>query len=223
FSLLSVVRQCIRDNIVAHLRAKRTVTTRRDDNVLLAIHFIGHRRCLSTGWQTALPQFLTVGHVVRAQVVICGCRDEQHVTGGGDWATQHWHTHIERHWNRHRERHAVLWRTNTFLPDDLVGLQIQTGDVTPGRLFTRQTERRKERIQGHTIRNAILRLDTGFGTAAFRIFRLLHWVTRTTRDQAGNERQRHWVSDGDLTVRVNGDPTPFEHPQVTREDQRTLL
>ena len=97
------------------------MTAGRDDNILFAIHFVSHRSRLAAGWQTGFPQFLTIAHIVRAQVVIRGRADEQDVTRRGDWPTQHRHTHGERQFNRHRERQAILRSTDTFFPYHFVG------------------------------------------------------------------------------------------------------
>ncbi|CNU71831.1 Uncharacterised protein [Salmonella enterica subsp. enterica serovar Bovismorbificans] len=90
-------------------------------------------------------------------------------------------------------------------------------------MFTRQAKRRKERIQRDAEWYAVLWLNTRFCTGTFRVFRRLHRITRAAWDQLRDKRQRHRVSDSDLTVWIDGNTAPFKHPQVAREYQCPLL
>src|SRR5580658_7269654 len=61
-SLVAAVRQRVR-NILARIRTAAD----RDDNVLLAVHHIGHRRAALRSWHQYGADFLARSLVIRAQ------------------------------------------------------------------------------------------------------------------------------------------------------------
>src|ERR1700692_1618156 len=69
-SIDPLLRQRVRDHVIAELRAERTVAARGEHDVLTAVDGIAHRRGLAARGQTRAPEFLAVVHVARAEVVV---------------------------------------------------------------------------------------------------------------------------------------------------------
>src|SRR5215831_8585917 len=74
----SMQRQGIRDESIAASRPQLAVSACGNDDKLLMIDFIGHRSCLSAAGKPAAPEFRTVQHVERSEIVVRRRGDEDH-------------------------------------------------------------------------------------------------------------------------------------------------
>src|SRR5437762_4637722 len=109
-----------------------------------------------------------------------------------------------------------------MLPDDLVGLQVDRRQAAPRRRQARNAKRREKDTEVDAIRRAVHRLDSELGARRMRG----GWCGRivlAARYETRNERDRLRIGGGDLASGVDRDAAPFEHSEIARKHQRTLL
>jgi hypothetical protein len=64
------------------------MAARRDNQVLFAIHLVGHRGSISGGWQYRIPNFFPIFDVECPDRGVDGTCYEHQAAFGGDWTSE---------------------------------------------------------------------------------------------------------------------------------------
>src|SRR5215475_4535468 len=187
------------------------------DDILLALHFVAHRRRLPAGRQTVLPKLVAIPDVIGSDEIVRRGGQERNASGGGKWSAQAWHAHFDRN----RNRRAIPDSSVPTHPYNLHRLEVDAGHEAPGWPLAGQADRGKERMEDYTIWRAVHRLHAYFAASRMRVV----WSRRivgATRQELRDERDRDRVGNRDLPDRVDGNATPLEHAEVAWENKRAL-